>query len=95
MAECDEAGRLKSSIVWLRSSLSTGIDGDPMAGTKEGQGEPFLRDVEPKLLLKRPIRAKTIDNGWEIEMVAFEVIGMTMLALFFSALVDGNKRIAR
>ena len=66
-----------------------------MAGTREGQGEPFLRDVEPKLLLERPIRARSIDNDWEIEMVAFEVIGMTMLALFFSALVDGNKRIAR
>jgi hypothetical protein len=66
-----------------------------MARTTGGQGEPFLRDVEPKLLLKRPIRAKTIDNGWEIEMVVFEVMGLTMLALFFGAMVDGNSRTAR
>ena len=66
-----------------------------MAGTREGQGEVSLRDVEPKLLLKRPIRARSIDNGWEIEMLAFEVIGLSMLALFFGAMVDGNKRVAR
>jgi len=28
-------------------------------------------------------------------MVVFEVAGMTMLALFFSAMVNGNKRAAR
>jgi hypothetical protein len=66
-----------------------------MAGTTEGQGEASLRDVEPKLVLTRPIRAKTFDNGWEIEMLVFEVIGMTMLALFFGAMVDGNSRTAR
>ena len=27
-------------------------------------------------------------------MVAFEVIGLTMLALFFGAMVDGNSRMA-
>src|SRR5690242_6560172 len=57
MAECDGSGR---SIVRLRVSLSTGIDGDPMARPRGGQGQPFLRDVEPKLLLRRPIRARRL-----------------------------------
>ena len=92
MAECDG---VRLSIVRLRSSLSTGIDGDPMARPTGGQGKASLRDVEPKLLLKRPIRARSIDNGWEIEMVIFEVVGMTMVALFFSAMVDGSSRNAR
>jgi hypothetical protein len=30
-----------------------------------------------------------------IQMVAFEVIGLTMLALFFGAMVGGNSRAAR
>jgi hypothetical protein len=61
-----------------------------MARPKGGQGEPSLRDVEPKLLLKRPIRARSIDNGWEIEMSAFEVMGFAMVALFLGAMVNGS-----
>jgi hypothetical protein len=30
-----------------------------------------------------------------LKMVVFEVMGLTMLALFFGAMVDGNSRTAR
>jgi hypothetical protein len=62
-----------------------------MARPGEGQGKASLRDVEPYLLEKRPITTKTFWRAGDVAMLTFEIIGLTMLALFFGAMVGGNR----
>jgi hypothetical protein len=53
-----------------------------------------LRGIEPQPVLTRLTNTKKFETG-DVEMVAFEVIGLTMLALFFGAMVNGNSHAHR
>jgi hypothetical protein len=44
--------------------------------------------------VRRPNNTKKLKPG-DVEMLAFEVIGLTMLALFFGAMVNGNSHAHR
>ncbi len=69
-----------------------------MAGTLSAAPERVkygesLRDIEPELLSTRPII--TIGNvaAEEIPMLAFELVGLALVALFLGALVTGKRNV--
>jgi len=53
-----------------------------------------LRDLEPKLRSTRPIITIAIVAAEEIPMLAFQLIGLALVALFFGALMSGKHNIS-
>jgi len=53
----------------------------------------YLRDLEPAPVETRPTKNKGIGAAEDAQMLAFQLIGLALLALFFGALIGNDSTI--